>query len=242
MLLHASFGLACLLQSCGTTTALPTEQHPLNQHDRNNVQTVRAKLKIAEIIPTVIDDFLPSLMLSVRWSKKDAELGNIIKPEKLQRQPEITVNNIANTVVAKKTNLSYVITLTDPDAPSRDNPEWSEMCHWVATNVSVSRNSFSIPPVPEYALTKQTTSEHRGLDDVVKYKPPGPPKKSGKHRYVFLVFAAKNGTAETLHLSKPKTRQHWGTGTERGGVRNWASENGLVPVAANFIYAQHKEQ
>jgi hypothetical protein len=24
------------------------------------------------------------------------------------------------------------IALTDPDAPSRGNPKWSEMCHWLA--------------------------------------------------------------------------------------------------------------
>lgn len=24
------------------------------------------------------------------------------------------------------------LALTDPDAPARDNPEWSEMCHWIA--------------------------------------------------------------------------------------------------------------
>lgn len=24
------------------------------------------------------------------------------------------------------------IVLTDPDAPSRDDPKWSEMCHWIA--------------------------------------------------------------------------------------------------------------
>jgi phosphatidylethanolamine-binding protein (PEBP) family uncharacterized protein len=134
--------------------------------------------------------------------------------------------------------MSYVVTLTDPDAPSREDPKWSEMCHWIATNISVSEHTFSILPLPEFGLT----SMHSGPDDVIEYKPPGPPPKTGKHRYVFLVFAPKNGTTETLHLSKPKDRQHWGTGEERGGVRDWAAENGLVPVAANFVYAKNKKQ
>ncbi|KAI8940430.1 hypothetical protein NX059_004118 [Plenodomus lindquistii] len=242
MLLHASFGLAWLLQYCGTATALPTEQQPLNHHDHHSVQAVRAELKKAEIIPTVIDDFLPSLTLSVSWSKKEAKLGNTIKPKKLQKQPDIVLHDITNNIDASAVGISYVITLTDPDAPSRDNPEWSEMCHWIATNVSISQKTFSILPLPEFGLTEQTTSKHEEPDDVVEYKPPGPPKKSGKHRYVFLVFAPKNGTSETLHLTKPKDRQHWGTGTERGGVRDWAFENGLVPVAANFIYAKNKKQ
>jgi hypothetical protein len=59
---------------------------------------------------------------------------------------------------------------------------------------------------------------------------------------VFLVFAPRNGTTETLYLSKPKERQHWGTGEEGGGVRDWAAENGLVSVGANFVYAENKMQ
>lgn len=172
------------------------------------------------------------------WPKKDAKLGNTAKPKKLQKQPDIRLHDIIDS---NRLGLSYVVTLTDPDAPSRDNPKWSEMCHWIATNVSISQNTYSILPVPESGPTEQASSTY-GPDDVVRYLPPGPPKKTGKHRYVFLVFAPKNGTTETLHLSTPKDRQHWGTGTERGGVRDWAFANGLVPVAANFVYAQHKKQ
>ena len=113
------------------------------------------------------------------------------------------------------------------------------MCHWIAANVSLSEKTFAILPLPEHELTKQITS---GLDDVIEYKPPGPPPKTGKHRYVFLVFAPKNGTTDPLHLAKPKERQHWGTGEERGGVRDWAEENELIPVAANFIYSKNKKQ
>ena len=77
---------------------------------------------------------------------------------------------------------------------------------------------------------------------MVEYKPPGPPPKTGKHRYVFLVFAPRNGTTEALHLSVPKDRQHWGMGKKGGGVRDWAEANELVPVAANFVYAKNKKQ
>ena len=184
----------------------------------------------------VIDDFLPSLTLSVAWSDDSAKLGNTIKPKHLQKRPTITLHDETSSI---KSNLSYIVALTDPDAPSRDNPEWSEMCHWIAANVTLSKNTLSILPLPEFGLTAQTTS---GPDDVMEYKPPGPPPKTGKHRYVFLVFAPKNGTTEPLHLSKPKDRQHWGTGEEGGGVRDWAKENELVPVAANFIYAKNKKQ
>lgn len=95
------------------------------------------------------------------------------------------------------------------------------------------------------------------------WKAPGPPPKTGKHRYIFLLFAPTNGTTDRLNLTKPEDRQHWGTGKERHGVRDWAINNGLAPVgkapwtficldlladsadsllAANFFYAQNEEQ
>ncbi|KAK4152018.1 phosphatidylethanolamine-binding protein [Chaetomidium leptoderma] len=80
---------------------------------------------------------------------------------------------------------------------------------------------------------------------VMSYKPPGPPEKTGEHRYVFLAFVPSNGTTDKLHLSKPSDRKHWGYDTEKNktkGVREWAEENGLAPVGANFIYAKHKKQ
>ena len=191
---------------------------------------------------TVIDDFLPSLTLSVSWKNHEADLGNKIKPKHLQDPPSITLHEDISPGSTTDSHPTYVITLTDPDAPSRKNPEWSEMCHWIATNVSVTPRTFSILPLPEHGLTEQDIKEHNGPDDIIEYKPPGPPPKTGKHRYVFLVFAPKNGTTEPLHLSKPKDRQHWGTGEEGGGVRDWAKANELVPVAANFAYAENKKQ
>ncbi|CAO2656633.1 Nn.00g054360.m01.CDS01 [Neocucurbitaria sp. VM-36] len=243
MPLKASVGLACFLQLCEFAATLSTEQQPLNIHGSKNVQVVRSELKKAEIIPTVIDDFLPSLTLSVAWSKEHAKLGNTIKPKYLQDQPTISLHDETDhSSSTTKPDMTYIVTLTDPDAPSRDNPEWSEMCHWIATNVSISQKTFSILPLPEFGLTEHDISTNSGPDDVIEYKPPGPPPKTGKHRYVFLVFTPKNGTTEPLHLNKPKDRKHWGTGEERGGVSDWAKENELVPVAANFIYSKNTKQ
>jgi len=93
------------------------------------------------------------------------------------------------------------------------------------------------------------------------YKPPAPPPKTGKHRYVFLVFTPANGTTDALYLSKPSGRKHWGHKHAGHGVREWALQNGLVPVgelqhtlialgsfifdlttAANFIFAENEQQ
>ncbi|KAK4450194.1 phosphatidylethanolamine-binding protein [Podospora aff. communis PSN243] len=194
---------------------------------------VQKSLKRAEIIPTVVDDFVPSALLEVRWSSGEAALGNTLKPKKLEDAPSISLSDLSGH---RDHGAEFVITLTDPDAPSRKDPKWSEFCHWIATARGLS---------PETTDGTPETSPRFGpahLNEVMPYKPPGPPEDTGKHRYVFLVLVAKNGTTEELHLSKPSDRKHWGYDTdedETRGVRDWAEENGLIPVAANFIYAKH---
>jgi phosphatidylethanolamine-binding protein (PEBP) family uncharacterized protein len=203
--------------------------------------TTLSNLRTNANVVTVIDDFLPSLTLSVTWLSHKAKLGNTIPPANLTKQPTLLLQDDTTPDARHATSdMKYVVTLTDPDAPSRENPKWSEMCHWIASNVTISPNTFNILPFPEFGLTEE--GEGEGPDDVVEYKPPGPPPKTGKHRYVFLVFAPKNGTTDVLHLSKPEERKHWGTGEKGGGVSEWAQHNGLVPVAANFVYSENEEQ
>lgn len=74
------------------------------------------------------------------------------------------------------------------------------------------------------------------MSDIID-KPPGPPSKTGYHRYVFVLLEGDN-----TNLTAPSEREHWGTGKERHGVRDWAKREGLEVVGANFFYARDKEQ
>ena len=172
----------------------------------------------------MIDDFLPILGLDVEWSENSyASLGNMLKPKKLQDAPLVALNALAASTDICGSKTQFVVTLTDPDAPSRDDPKWSEMCHWIAAGVWVS-------PEIDFNTGKCSATYLKKLDEIMPYKPPGPPEKTGKHRYVFLVFSPANGTTDKLNPSKPSDRQHWGGDEEGHGVRDWAKENGLVPV------------
>ncbi|CAJ2513025.1 Uu.00g011440.m01.CDS01 [Anthostomella pinea] len=214
--------------------ALPAEQKPIAvQVPGSEAYKVQHELKKAEIIPTVINEFLPSFVLDAKWSSDNyADLGNTLKVDAAQDEPSIKIHPISGSS-ALADDVTYTITITDPDAPSRDDPKWSEICHFIATGVSVSTN------ISDSSSESVTLS---GLKEIMPYKAPGPPPKTGKHRYVFLVFAPANGTSDSLNLTKPADRKHWGTGKEGNGVRDWALDNGLEPVAANFIYAQNEEQ
>ncbi|ROW09570.1 hypothetical protein VMCG_02518 [Cytospora schulzeri] len=218
-----------------TATALPKlEDHDAQQvlskpqaHYIGDVYSVRDELKKAEIIPTVIDEFLPSLLIDVEWpSSKHANLGNTVKPKKLQDEPSISLSRPPSSgdelCASITTNITYTVTISDPDAPSRDDPKWSEMCHWIATGLAVSDDTYS-------SCSSSLTLSFTDLQDVMPYYPPGPPEKTGKHRYVILVFAPANGTTDSLNLTKPADRRHWGYDYdgERVGVRKWSQENGL---------------
>ncbi|KAK4655190.1 carboxypeptidase Y inhibitor [Podospora pseudocomata] len=158
-----------------------------------------------------------------------ADLGNTLEPSLLESAPSVKL--MASKPTLWKKGVTYVIAMTDPDAPSRDDPKWSEFCHWIAIGVPTSSGIS-----PTFS------------DEIMGYKPPSPPEKTAKHRYVLLAFAPANGTTEKLHLSRPSARKHWGYDVgndgdkDTKGVREWAAENGLVPVGANFFYAQNKKQ
>lgn len=186
-------------------------------HTGNRLLT-SSRLVEAEIIPTVIDDFVPFFSFSASWKPGKAKLGNTIKPSKTKSAPTLHLHKPDSEQHGLRVDpsMTYVFALTDPDAPSRDHPKWSEFCHWIASGTPILSSSGAL-------------SFH--LKDLIKYKPPGPPPKTGKHRYVFIAFVPANGTIDDLNLTKPKHRKHWGVGKgEHGGVREWAEAHGLIPV------------
>ncbi|KAK4961381.1 carboxypeptidase Y inhibitor [Elasticomyces elasticus] len=208
--------LLCAFAVLVTSSAIQDEvpQHPLDS--------------------VVLDPFDPKLTLSIFYENATVEVGNTIDPAKTQKAPDVqfiaSVPNDFSVLIRK--GMQLTLALTDPDAPSRDNPEWSEICHWIATGVQLTKPSED----------DDSTGFSKGVQTIVEYKPPGPPPKTGKHRYVFVALAPKNGTTEKLSLSTPGGRQHWGYGKERQGLRRWAEENGLGVVGANFMYEQNEKQ
>ncbi|PNS15878.1 OV-16 antigen [Sphaceloma murrayae] len=216
---------------------------------------VMAKLVLAEIVPTVVSRFTPLLSITIRWSKATASLGNTIKPKQLQDEPAVALEPFSSngSVVYEQ----VVLVLTDPDAKSRDNPIWAEFCHWIAywpphvsetTSKPIFRSRLDVSPSrssslpPGQVQVDEEDQDPSQKQDVVPYKPPSPPEKTWKHRYVFLALTPRNGTVERLNLTVPNGRQRWGNGKARTGVRQWAEENGLAVVGANFLYSEHKKQ
>ncbi|KAH6641193.1 phosphatidylethanolamine-binding protein [Chaetomium tenue] len=146
-------------------------------------ELVRDRLKAAEIIPTVIDDFLPSLGLHATWpSGSRAQLGNALSPHNLDSEPSIALHDMRvatppspqNKNKKKKRALTYAITLTDPDAPTREDPSWSEFCHWIAAGVLEPALCDPRDPGPCAPVLSH-------LREIVPYKAPEPPEGAGFH-------------------------------------------------------------
>lgn len=55
-------------------------------------------------------------------------MGNVLTPTAVKDQPTVTW--------AADPKAFYLLCMTDPDAPSKDNPKFREWHHWLVGNIS----------------------------------------------------------------------------------------------------------
>ena len=221
--MHCSLSL--LLTASAVASALKPASQTSLKYDFSLSSTIRDTLIANEIIKDVLDDFEPTYFLDIAYPKyhETVLLGNDIPVKAVQKRPTFTFHSLKTDLETFK-NSTFTLILTDPDAKSRDDPKWSEMCHWILTNLTTPT-----PEPPPEPLKK--AGELKG------YKPPGPPPKTGAHRYVFVLLEGDSSS-----IKAPNKRQHWGYGKVRHGVRDWADENDLTVVGANFFFAEDEKQ
>ncbi|XP_022082074.1 protein D2-like [Acanthaster planci] len=163
------------------------------------------------VVPDVIDVAPPSTA-EVTWpSGVKAEMGNVVTPTQVQNQPTVTW--------PAEEGVLYTVVMTDPDAPSRANPKFREWRHWLVINV----------PGNEIA-GGSARSEYIGA---------GPPKDTGLHRYVILIYKQ---TGRINPDSVPLVSDSDFTGRAKWKVREFAQSHGLGnPVAGNFVQAEYDD-
>ena len=219
--------LSVLLAHSFAALPQPENQIVILPHDSGASSAIRDSLIANKIIHQVLDDFKPSWHIDVAYPKNHEQvlLGNSIPVSAVQSRPVFTFRNLNVLSSADSKDSIFTLILTDPDAKSRAKPKMSEMCHWIITNLTASAHDPS----------ELTSLE---LGELVEYLPPGPPPKTGPHRYVFVLLKGKKASG----LKAPAERPHWGYGKKRHGIRDWASENDLKVVGANFFFAQNEKQ
>jgi len=120
------------------------------------------------------------------------------------------------------------------------------MCHWIITGLTLTTTSssaatFDSPHLSDVVVAAKGNGGKQNLTEILEYLPPSPPPKTGYHRYVFVLLAPEEGE-QSREMQKPKERPHWGYGGEGMGVGEWAEENGLRAVGAEFFYSEDGEQ
>ena len=112
----------------------------------------------------------------------------------------------------------YTLCMTDPDAPSRQNPRYREWHHWLVGNIP--GNDIS---------SGKTLSQYVGA---------GPPKGTGLHRYVYLVYKQPS----ELNFDEKLLTNRSGDNRGNFSIRNFAKKYKLAnPIAGNFFQAQWDE-
>ncbi|KAI9740534.1 MAG: hypothetical protein M1834_005115 [Cirrosporium novae-zelandiae] len=210
------------------------QQQSIHEEKNSRAIMILQALRAARIIPDVLPtSFVPShsVVLTYPQWHNDVDLGRRLHPKHLQEPPAFVIIpfNSANDTVDK----IYTLILTDPDAPSRSNPKWSEICHWIATNITVA----GLPEFQDGDMRILGVDLEPTIGQLIDYMPPSPPPNTGFHRYVFVLL---EGSIDQV-LKAPQERKHWGYGKKRHGVRDWAKDNELKPVGANFFYARNEE-
>lgn len=206
-----------------------------------NLMTISQLLEEAyskhKIVPDVVDKFATHGLLTIEYSTDSpVTLGNTLKVKDTQKSPKIQFTLNLSTQEAElqvEEQDRFLLVLTDPDAPSNSDHKWSEYCHWIAADLSLNVNNST-----ENNLS--TMLDLAKANHLVPYEGPAPPEKTGKHRYVFLLYKQD----PNANFSAPLARPTWGTDVPGSGVRDWIKSHGGESklIGVNFFYARNEVQ
>ncbi|XP_067012135.1 protein D2 isoform X2 [Anabrus simplex] len=159
------------------------------------------------VVPDVIEK-APAAVAEVTYpSGVKVDMGNELTPTQVKDPPTVKW--------PAKDGTLYTLCMTDPDAPSRKEPKFREWHHWLVVNI------------PGTNIDKgEVLSEYVGS---------GPPKGTGLHRYVFLVYEQPG----KLTCDEPRLTNRSGDHRGKFSIKKFANKYKLGhPIAGNFYQAQ----
>ncbi|KAK0141975.1 Phosphatidylethanolamine-binding protein 1 [Merluccius polli] len=149
----------------------------------------------------------PSQVLVVKYGSVELdELGKVLTPTQVQDRP--TSIDWAGCDVTKR----YTLALTDPDAPSRSDPKFREWHHFLVVNMKGNDVSSGC-----------VMSDYVGS---------GPPKGTGLHRYVWLVYEQTDALSCTEAVLTNRCGDHRG----KFKLQSFRQKYGLGPPVAGTCY------
>lgn len=145
----------------------------------------------------------PGNALTIKYGNEAVNFGNTLAVSTASRAPTLIQ-------WSADPNSFYSLIMTDPDAPSRQNPGRREWRHWVVVNILGN-------------------SVEKG-DVLTPYNGPAPPKGTGPHRYGFLLFKQSGKINST-----PLTSERGGW-----KANEFAAKNDLELFAGNYFLAENR--
>jgi len=190
---------------------------------------VTSALTKAKIVPDVLGSFQPSAILSIILPSGPVSLGAEVPLSETVEPPSIAIaaapsdDDIGSDGLVKN-ETRYTLAMFDPDAPSAAQPTSSQFRHWVITGLTPTGD----PTAPALQPTPAANA----------YRPPGPPKGSGIHRYTFVLFR------EPPNFSLPEGASELDPSIEarrRWDAVKFGEHNGLQIVGAAFYLVRGED-
>ncbi|KAI0148464.1 phosphatidylethanolamine-binding protein [Xylariaceae sp. FL1272] len=176
-------------------------------------ETLTASLAKANLVPGAAESVIPpascsTTILSVKFGDKAVELGTFFRAGECKEAPTIAFPAEADA----PPNASYSLILTDPDAPTPDEPKFAFWRHWVVSGLRPSKSD--------------------GAVELTKYLGPGPKDDSKPHRYLFLLYREPEGLA----LSKEDVGGEEFVQRRSFNPTEYAMRHRLELVGVNWMY------
>ncbi|XP_069686875.1 protein D3-like [Periplaneta americana] len=176
--------------------------------DSNN-EDVAAAMKECGIVPDVID-IAPKEFIQIRYGHLSVNLGNELTPTQVKDIPKVDWE--------AEDGEYYLLCMTDPDAPSRENPVRAQMRHWLVGNIPGDNIDEG-----------ETLTEYIGS---------APGNGTGLHRYVFLVYRQPG----IVHYNEIFTSNRSIFTRPNFSINDFSKKYNLGhPYAGNFYLAQYDD-
>ncbi|XP_042883742.1 protein D2-like [Penaeus japonicus] len=160
-----------------------------------------------QVVPDVLDE-VPPAVVQIKYGDAEVNNGNVLTPTQVLTPP-------TQVIWPVKENALYTLCMTDPDAPSRQDPKFREFHHWLVVNI----------PGSDIARGK-VLSDYVGS---------GPPRDTGLHRYVFIVYEQPG----PLECDEPIIPKNSAEHRRSFSIRKFAAKYNLRLVAGNLYQAEY---
>ena len=169
-------------------------------------KSFESNLVVPDVVPRP-----PAAVVSVKYpSGVEVSEGNVLTPTQVKDVPTVSWDAAPDQL--------YTLAMTDPDAPSRQEPKFREWHHWLVGNIPGNN-----------VAAGETLSQYVGS---------GPPQGTGLHRYVFLVYKQPC----KLDFDEPRLPNTSGENRGKFSIANFAKKYNLGdPVAGNFYQAEYDD-